>query len=237
MKVRFTKQIAKFVLLYNPFYKREKDCKPSGTNEDDIRSRAMDKYQEQLGESFKFPHCLDELWKVPKFHPMLEIVEVGYDEESGSKPSVKSEGGVNSTLNVMGGNLARPIGTKAAKQQLLDDRSVASLDAARTKSITSMAQSHKRLAECYEKKVCLKEIAEMRENIRFLQELGESEEAAALQLVLKQRLKPTQFTIHTATSVSTISSPAEASGLSIDDSQDYAQVAAEEVVGEVVDLV
>lgn len=230
MKVRFSKQIAKFVLLYNPFYKREKESKPSGTNEEDIRIRAMEKYEEQLGEAFKFPHCLDELWKVPKFQPMQEIVEVGWDDESRSTPTLKSEGGVNNTLSVMGGNLSRPIGTKAAKQQLKEDRSVAALDATRTESISSMAQSHKRLAASYEKKVDLKEIAEMRENIKFLLELGENEEAAALRLVLKERLKPKQFTTTTTTSVSTISSPAEASELTMNDNQDYAEVVAEEVL-------
>jgi hypothetical protein len=82
MKVRFTKQIAKFVLVFNPFYKREKDSKPSGTNEEDIRNRAMENYEEQHGEPFKFQHCLDVLWEVPKFNPMQEIVEIPSEDET-----------------------------------------------------------------------------------------------------------------------------------------------------------
>jgi hypothetical protein len=87
---------------------------------------------------------------------------------------VRSDSAVNNTLNIMGGNLARPLGTKSAKLQLQQDRSVAALDAARTESITSMAQSHQKLAASYEKKVDLKEIAELRETIRFLHDQEEA---------------------------------------------------------------
>jgi predicted phage gp36 major capsid-like protein len=77
--------------------------------------------------------------------------------------------GVNNTLSVTGGNLARPIGTKAAKQQLKDDRSTAILQVVRTQeissfasSVSSLAASHKMVAASYFRKVDLKVIAELR---------------------------------------------------------------------------
>jgi hypothetical protein len=58
-------------------------------------------------------HCLlDELlWKLPKFDPMQELIEIGSDDEDdaaakSTRPTIKSEGGINKTLSVMGGNMA-----------------------------------------------------------------------------------------------------------------------------------
>jgi hypothetical protein len=94
--------------------------------------------------------------------------------------------------------LARPIGTKSAKQQLKDDRSTASLEAFRTQSISSLAASVSSLFAArensiasYGRKVDWKVIAELREkNIKFMRDFGEVEAATAFLLEIKERLKP-----------------------------------------------
>jgi hypothetical protein len=102
-----------------------------------------------------------------------KMERLGSDDEGAvsSTPAVVNlEGvGVNNTLSVTGGNLARPIGTKAAKQQLKDDRSTAILEAVRTQeisslasSVSSLAASHKMVAASIFRKVDLKVIIELR---------------------------------------------------------------------------
>jgi hypothetical protein len=136
-----------------------KDSNPSGKTEEDIRNDAMHLYLEQHGEPFKFLHCLDELWKLPKFQPNEEVIEIGSDDE---EPALvqQSEDGANNTLNVMGGDLACPMGTKAAKQQLKEDRSVASTMAGlvfmRTQSMAKMVKVHSDKAQSLKDRVKLK---------------------------------------------------------------------------------
>jgi hypothetical protein len=149
---RFKKLIAKNVLLFNPFYSQVKKAKPSGMQEDDIRAEAADQYLDFYNEQFKFMHCLDELWKIPKFDPMQEVIEIGSDDEDdaaakSTTTTIKSEGGTNNTLSVMGGNMARPMGTKAAKQLLKDERTTASIEASfRAEQMTSFVACQKSMA-------------------------------------------------------------------------------------------
>jgi hypothetical protein len=56
-------------------------CATSDHHEDDICEDAADEYLEFFGEPFKFLHCLDELWKLPKFDPMQEVIEIGSDDQ------------------------------------------------------------------------------------------------------------------------------------------------------------
>jgi hypothetical protein len=190
MKIRFTKQIAKFVHLYNPLYKKIKDSNPSGKNEEDIRNDAMELYLEQHGEPFKFLHCLDELWKLPKFKPGEEVIEVGSDDENPALVG-KSEGGVNNTLNVMGANLARPIGTKAAKQLIKEEKSVASLrvnvETSKAASMRGMVKAHRTIAHAMadkmklmKEKVQLREMDMLTRHIEYLERIGAYEEAGRL---------------------------------------------------------
>jgi hypothetical protein len=98
---------------------------------------------------------------------------------------------------------------------LKDDRSTASLEAFRTRSISSLAASvssladaHKYFVASYGRKVDWKVIAELREkNIKFMPDFGEVEAATALQLELKERLKQKKSSIIYLNSAS--SPPAE----------------------------
>jgi hypothetical protein len=209
---RFKKLIAKNVLLFNPFYSQVKKAKPSGMQEDDIRAEAADQYLDFYNEQFKFMHCLDELWKIPKFDPMQEVIEIGSDDEDdaaakSTTTTIKSEGGTNNTLSVMGGNMARPMGTKAAKQLLKDERTTASIEASfRAEQMTSFvacqksmatsqdslansfATSQKRMTDIMNNKLDLKRLGELREMHAFYKNLGEDEAAADIMAEMKQVL-------------------------------------------------
>jgi hypothetical protein len=207
MQNRFKKLIAKNVLLFNPFYSQVKKAKPSGMQEDDIRAEAAEQYLDFYND------CLDELWKVPKFNPMQEVIEIGSDDEddaaakSTTTTTIKSEGGTKNTLSVMGGNMARPMGTTAAKQLLKDERTTASIEVslraeqmtsfvACQKSMatsqdslaTSLATSQKKLTDIMNNKLDLKRLGELREMHAFYKNLGEDEAAADIMVEMKQIL-------------------------------------------------
>jgi hypothetical protein len=117
---RFKKLIAKNGLLFHPYYSKVKKAQPSGMQEDDIRAEAAEQYLDFYNEQFKFMHCSDELWKLPKFDPMQEVIEIGSDDEDdaaakSTMTTIKSEGGTNNTLSVMGGNMAKPNGNQSSK--------------------------------------------------------------------------------------------------------------------------
>jgi hypothetical protein len=205
----FKKLIVKNVFLYNPYYSKVKKAKHSGMQEDDIRAEAVEQYLDIYNEQFKFMHCLDELWKLPKFDPMQEVIEIGSDDEDdaaakSTTPTIKSEGGINNTLSVMGGNMTRPMGTKAAKQQLKDERSLASIEgslraeimtsfAASQKSMAtsheSLATSQRKLTGFYGQKVDLKRLGKLREMHTFYKNLGQEEAAADIMVKMKEILE------------------------------------------------
>jgi hypothetical protein len=181
----------------------------SGMQEDDIRAEAAEQYLDFYNEQFKFMHCLDELWKIPKFDPMQEVIEIGSDDEDdaaakSTMTTIKSEGGTNNTLSVsMGGNMARPMGTKAAKQLLKDERTTASIEASlRADTMTSfaasqksmatshdpMATSKKKLTDIMNNKLDLKRLGELREMHAFYKNLGQEEAAADIMVEMKQIL-------------------------------------------------
>jgi hypothetical protein len=208
MQNRFKKLIAKNVLLFNPYYSKVKKAKPSGMQEDDIRAEAAEQYLDFYNEQFKFMHCLDELWKLPKFDPMQEVIDIGSDDEDDAAaksitPTITSEGGINTILSVMGGNMARSMGTKAAKQQLKDERSLASIEVSlRAEIMTSYAASQKSMATSHEsfatfqrkltvfygQKLDLKRLGEFREMHAFYKNLGQEEDAADIMVEMKQIL-------------------------------------------------
>jgi hypothetical protein len=149
IKNHWSKQIQKYSLLFIPLYKKAYDERVSGTTDDDILEAAMlDMYRDQYNSPFKFKHCLAELEKIPTFNPKSDYVEEVIDIVDGdddddddaeelheddsnlnkkmsSATKVKKE--VNNTLSAMvGANTARPLGSKQAKANLKDDRSVTS---------------------------------------------------------------------------------------------------------------
>jgi ribulose 1,5-bisphosphate carboxylase large subunit-like protein len=92
---------------------------------------------------------------------MQEVIEIGSDDEDDAAAksttttsTIKSEGGTNNTLSVMGGsNMARPMGTKAGKQLFKEERSTASIEASlRAETLTSFAASQKSMATSLLKK-------------------------------------------------------------------------------------
>jgi hypothetical protein len=209
MQNRFKKLIAKNVLLFNPYYSKVKKAKPSGMQEDDIRAEAAEQYLDFYNEQFKFMHCLDELWKLPKFDPMQEVIEIGSDDEDdagaakSTTTTIKSEGGINNTLSVMGGSMARPMGTKAAKQQLKEERSLATIESSlRNETMTSFAASQKSMATSHDlmatsqqkmtdfigQKLDLQRLGELREMHAFYKGVGEDEAAANIMVEMKQIL-------------------------------------------------
>jgi hypothetical protein len=103
--------IQKKTLLYNVCYRRVKSAKPSGTTEDDIHDKACGEYLDSYGKPFQFKHCLDYLWTVPKFDPMVaededteEVVVQLDDDDDDDQPVevTKHLEGVNRTLDAMG---------------------------------------------------------------------------------------------------------------------------------------
>lgn len=106
IKGRFLRHIQPGVYAFNRYYKKAKEIVPSGTPdiEEEIMKRAMEEYAMDEATSFKFPLCIPILHTIPKFFdPFTE--EEGDEEGNEERPSV------------MGCNLNRPLGSKAAKER------------------------------------------------------------------------------------------------------------------------
>jgi hypothetical protein len=104
LKGRFLRHIQVHVNVFNRHYKKAAENIPSGHNStvDSIMVRAMEEYQLEQGKPFRFSLCVPILHKIPKFDPMtIEIVDENQQ--------------VTAAAAVLGSNLERPIGSKAAK--------------------------------------------------------------------------------------------------------------------------
>ena len=116
LKGRFLRQIQPAVSAFNRYYKKEKDTIPSGHPdiEEAIMEMARELWQENhpKGHKFKFSLCVPILHKLPKFDPMGAA---GLDSDDDDDKEVLDAGGVNRVGSVVGSNLQRPIGSKAAK--------------------------------------------------------------------------------------------------------------------------
>jgi hypothetical protein len=186
---RFVKSISPVVMKYNPFYKRVKNSKPSGTTEEDIRKEAADDYTEFYGKAFTLWHVLDILWKAPKYDPQEsdepgELVDLLGDNNSTSSSSgsgskkLKIEG-VNDTLNTMGSKLSRPVGSKAAKAQQTQEKKDDT-------AIKQMAASHKDIALSMKRTIMLQEQQDLRTKFEFYLKHGQQ---AAADRVMQQIIK------------------------------------------------
>jgi hypothetical protein len=137
---RWKKKISKSVQVWNKFYRQLKSAKRSGWNEDNYIDEAGNLFKEEVGEPFKYAKCVPVLHKLPKFDPMLLIMNnsspssylgVGADDDSSTghqsnvvtatpPMGVSKEGTrkkkVNNAAPAQGSKLARPIGMKKAKK-------------------------------------------------------------------------------------------------------------------------
>ena len=126
---RWTRHINKDVQLFNGYYKRVKESKPSGNNDDDIYNLAMEEYRVQEGSKFRFVDCVHVLYQVPKFNPMI-------NNDKKKTPVNK----VNSAP--MGADTPRPLGSKAAKK--IYKQKIGLLEDATSSASTALAE--KRIA-------------------------------------------------------------------------------------------
>jgi hypothetical protein len=126
----YNKTIKKIMHKWNGYYKKAKSPLKSGWTEDMYRDHASELYSIAEGKPFKLAHCVETLFQLPKFMPVLgdngwsdEIVEddipsasqggsVAEEEDSSSK---KPPARVNNIGSAMGDSMSRPMGAKKAK--------------------------------------------------------------------------------------------------------------------------
>jgi hypothetical protein len=130
---RLCRKIVPGVTKFNPYYKRVIEKNESGKTLEDKMMDALFNFQEDTGESFKFKHCLDVLWQMPKYDPCCEEGEdedqdptVGIDGDDTDGTGTTTDGagaGTDSTRgsfnkigHVQGGKMTRPTGKKRAKE-------------------------------------------------------------------------------------------------------------------------
>jgi hypothetical protein len=126
LEQRYNKTIKKIMHKWNGYYKKAKTPLKSGWTEDMYREHASELYSIAEGKPFKLAHCVDTLFKLPKFMPVLgdngwsdeiddSVVDTSQggeeDEESSKKPPAR----VNNIGSAMGDNMSRPMGAKKAK--------------------------------------------------------------------------------------------------------------------------
>jgi hypothetical protein len=126
LEQRYNKTIKKIMHKWNGYYKKAKTPLKSGWTEDMYRDHASELYSIAEGKPFKLAHCVDTLFQLPKFMPVLgdngwsdeiedSVVDTSQggeeDEESSKKPPAR----VNNIGSAMGDNMSRPMGAKKAK--------------------------------------------------------------------------------------------------------------------------
>jgi No apical meristem-associated C-terminal domain len=114
LKNRFTRHIQPNCFLFNKYYKRVADNPPSGegTTPERILELAMKEWKATEGKDFQWAHCLLILQQVPKWdtNSAMDKAEAGPACCDSTPPTNR-----NAVGSVMGSNLTRPIGCKAAK--------------------------------------------------------------------------------------------------------------------------
>jgi hypothetical protein len=126
LEQRYNKTIKKIMHKWNGYYKKAKTPLKSGWTEDMYRDHASELYSIAEGKPFKLAHCVDTLFQLPKFMPVLgdngwsdeiddSVVDTSQggeeDEESSKKPPAR----VNNIGSAMGDSMSRPMGAKKAK--------------------------------------------------------------------------------------------------------------------------
>ena len=129
---RFQKTIQKSINLFNGYHVQVQAKEESGWTPQMYIDAAVNLYATMEGKAFKLEHVIRILHQLPKFKPGA------IDDEDGDK---KMAANPNPIGNVMGGDLERPMGNKAAKLQRrqLGNESVAST--ANFSAISAVARS------------------------------------------------------------------------------------------------
>jgi hypothetical protein len=166
LEQRYNKTIKKIMHKWNGYYKKAKTPLKSGWTEDMYREHASELYSIAEGKPFKLAHCVDTLFQLPKFMPVLgdngwsdeiddSVVDTSQggeeDEESSKKPPAR----VNNIGSAMGDSMSRPMGAKKAKA-ILENESRSSKASRHGDSMIASAQiladQTGRLAAVMEKK-------------------------------------------------------------------------------------
>jgi hypothetical protein len=168
LEQHYSKTIKKIMHKWNGYYKKAKTPLKSGWTEDMYREHASELYKIAEGKPFKLEHCVDTLFQLPKFMPVLsdngwsdEIVEDDVpsasqggsvaDEDSSKKPAARD----NTIGSAMGDSMSRPMGAKKAKA-ILEKESRSSKASSYSDSMIASAQiladETGRLAAALEKK-------------------------------------------------------------------------------------
>jgi hypothetical protein len=192
LKGRFLRHIQVHVNVFNRFYKRAADNIPSGSGSTvtSIMERAMADYLEELSKPFRFSQCVPILHKLPKFDPMANKSNKSNDGTQ-QQPTI---GGV------MGNNLERPIGSKAAKLIKKEEIGTNNNVTAIRSGFTTLVQSQIRKEE-FEELIALG---------KYYRSIGDSESLAennkALQVLIKEHRKARE-TLSTPEPMSVPSAP------------------------------
>ena len=93
VKNRWDRHIKVEVPKFNMCYRNAKTPLQSGKTEEDYIKDADEAYNEEYGHYFLFKNCLEVLWTIPKFDPMIEHNDDNSDledavEEGRQRPSI-----------------------------------------------------------------------------------------------------------------------------------------------------
>ena len=173
LRNRFDRKIRTGVFEFNSFYKPLKTQAQSGAQPEDIIREAHDKYLATIGRPFPFSKCVEVLWGIPKFDPMIGDV---------------SDNAVNEVARVMGQDLSRPEGSKkqkaAAKDQKKskpDPADIASFESDKVASIREMSLTSRSMADSMQYQADINGAQAIFqasvEEARLLQSMGMADEA------------------------------------------------------------
>jgi hypothetical protein len=208
---RFQRQIQKNLNVFNKYYRRVKQEKPSGTpTEEGMLALVADTFRHEEGYPFIFMKCVPVLHVLPKFNPMLQVQEVDIDltEDGEEEDGDKKPAAVNHIGAPMGANLPRPMGNKRAKK-LLQERSSLSSES----GFQMMASTHAAIAHEFKRRTDQESLQRDKEALRMEfemhREMGDMVAAAAcLKRVseLNERIKTAAAEEDTAVSSTAVSS-------------------------------
>lgn len=131
LKSRFQRNIQKDVMEYCAFCRTNEFR--SGETSDDFLARMDRLFEEKKGKPFRFRHCMGVLREMPKFDyetkesgnvnkVVNDFVDVcGTVTEKEITPEKTMDGGKNASFANQASGATRPLGTKAAKRQVVEN--------------------------------------------------------------------------------------------------------------------
>lgn len=144
LRNRFKRHIQREVNIWNGYFKRIKAKNQSGKTEADLVDDATKEYLLSEGKNFRFAGCIPALHQMPKFNPMVDDDSLGItDDDANVANPIKAP---------MGSKLPRPIGAKAAKQKMKEERSFATQESLSATAMAELTGATKDLAKAVSKK-------------------------------------------------------------------------------------